>query len=324
MRSAVLWLAVLGCGVDPAAPPSVAFNAPVSGAAFERAELASSGYLVADVGVSLAIGGAPDHVAITAGDAALGNVDDAGALDAQLRALGPTTLTATAFDAMGNVVATGTVDINVVDPPVASCHDWLDLYKLQYVTGPANLGIDDPITVTLPLNGIAYRYSGNPSDRKTLYGDCRLMKSLAQAAPMFRGHDITKIIDIGIYNYRCIDQSLTPPNCSMSQHAYAKAIDFAELVKSDDTHYSILNDWVIDPSGATCTAATENEKDAFLHQVICELKAAKVWNIVLTPNYNSDHRNHFHVDLTDNADFIKRMSEDDTVDSIAMPEMLGD
>jgi hypothetical protein len=64
---------------------------------------------------------------------------------------------------------------------------------------------------------------------------------------------------------------------------------------------------VID-STATCESETANDKDAFLHKVICELKAADVWNIVLTPNYNADHRNHFHVDLTPDADFIEKQS----------------
>ncbi|HUS31288.1 MAG TPA: extensin family protein, partial [Kofleriaceae bacterium] len=261
-------------------------------------------------GMTLDIGGEPDHVEITAGDRVLGNADDAGALTAQFGSLGPLTLTATAFDKAGMPAATATVDVTIDDPQVADCKAWLDLYKLDYTSGPTNLGITDPVTVTLPLNGVAYRYSGNTTDRKTLYGDCTLMKSLAQAAPILRAHDVTKLVDIGIYNYRCIDQSLTPPNCSMSQHSYAKAIDIAELVTSADVHYSVLKDWVIDSGGTTCAAATENEKDAFLHQVICELKTAMVWNIVLTPNYNSDHRNHFHVDLTKNSDFIKRTSSE--------------
>ena len=317
MRCALVWLVVLGCGAEEVEAPSVAFITPAPSTTFTRDQLADSGSLVASVGMTLDIGGAPDHVAITAGDLALGNADDAGALTAQLGSLGPLTLTASALDKDGMVLATATVDITIDAPQVADCHAWLDLYHLDYTTGPANLGIADPITVTLPLNGVAYRYSGNTSDRKTLYGDCVLMRSMAEAAPILRAHDVTKIVDIGIYNYRCIDQTKTPPNCSMSQHAYARAIDLAELVKTDDTHYSVLNDWVIDTSGATCTAATANEKDAFLHQVICELKAASVWNIVLTPNYNSDHRNHFHVDLTEGSDFIKRTigAPTDSIDS---------
>nr|MBA2600540.1 extensin family protein [Actinomycetota bacterium] len=29
-----------------------------------------------------------------------------------------------------------------------------------------------------------------------------------------------------------------------------------------------------------------------------------MFNIILTPNYNEDHHNHIHVDLTPGADFI--------------------
>jgi len=84
--------------------------------------------------------------------------------------------------------------------------------------------------------------------------------------------------------------------------------DTANMIAVASAHYSVLKDWVID-STATCTADTANDKDAFLHAVICQLKAAGVWNIVLTPNYNADHRNHFHVDLTKGSDFIKRAHE---------------
>ena len=124
--------------------------------------------------------------------------------------------------------------------------------------------------------------------------------------PILRAHDIKEVTDIGVYNYRCIDQSLTPPNCNMSQHAYAKAIDLAAFTTSDDTTYTVKTDWVIDPADDTCEATTESDKDTFLHQLICELKAHRVWNIVLTPNYNAAHRDHFHVDLTKSSDFITR------------------
>jgi hypothetical protein len=64
---------------------------------------------------------------------------------------------------------------------------------------------------------------------------------------------------------------------------------------------------VIDPDAeATCTAGTEDAKDSWLHRLICELKAAEVWTIALTPNYNASHRDHFHVDLTPGSDFITR------------------
>ncbi len=317
-----IWvLALAGCTVETEVA-SLAIVSPAPGAAFTRDQLGSAGTLVAPVGVEVDVGGDIARVALRAGDSELGDLAD-GALTAELAQSGPVTLTATAFDADGIELLSASVDITIDDPAVADCHGWLDLYRVDYAVGPDKPGVADPITVTLPLNGVAYRYSGNTSQRETLFGDCSLMKSLAEAAPIVRAHGVQELIDIGIYNYRCIDQTKTPPNCSMSQHAYAKAIDIAQLV-TPDASYSVLDDWVIDPDDDTCMATTESDKDAWLHQVICELKRAGVWNIVLTPNYNADHRNHFHVDLTDDADFIERTLGGDPGDALVDVAPHGD
>jgi hypothetical protein len=297
-------MVVAGCSVETEVA-SLSIVSPAPGEAFTRDQLASSGALVAPVGVEVDIGGDIARVAITSGDLVLGDLAD-GMLAAEVAQAGAVTLTAVAFGGDGAELLRASVDITVADPMIADCTGWLDLYGLSYTAGPAKQGVADPITVTLPLNGIAYRSNGSANVRATLYGDCALMRSLAQAAPIVRAHDVTEIVDLGIYNYRCIDQTQTPPNCSMSQHAYAKAIDIGALVTSDGTSYSVLNDWVIDTM-PTCDAETEGDKDAFLHQLICELKTADVWNIVLTPNYNAAHRNHFHVDLTTGSDFIERV-----------------
>lgn len=323
MRALPLFLAVLvGCGAEESTsgPTTIELVSPAPASTHERTTLAASGYLVAGVPVAVTIDGPPParveivRAASSAdGDRVLGEPDENGDLAAEIIELGPSSLVATAYDAAGAVLATSSVDIQIVDPMVEDCHKWLDLYRLQYTLGPANQGVSDPVTVTLPINGMSYRYSGNANPRAKFFMDCTLAKSLAQAAPILRGHEVTEVTDIGVYNYRCIGTG-TPPNCpsGMSQHAYAKAIDIAAFTTSDNTNYSVLTDFVIDPaSEKTCTAATVPGKDAFLHQVICELKAAKVWNIVLTPNYNADHRNHFHVDLTPGSDFIRIKKPDD-------------
>jgi hypothetical protein len=301
-----LSLVAVGCTaeiVDDSA--SVAFTSPAPGASFTRDALGETGALVARVPLALEIGGPVASVTITSGDRELGDAIS-GAFAAEIRSAGTTTITATALGDDGTALATTTLDVTISEPQVADCHGWLDLYKLDYTIAPAKPGIADPITVTTPINGVAYRYSGNAEPRTTLMGDCSLIKSLAAGASIMREHDIATLVDIGVYNYRCIDQSKSPPNCTMSQHAYAKAIDIAAWETTAGEKYTVLTDWNIDPATTTCSAETTPGKDAFLHEVICALKKAGVWNIVLTPNYNADHRNHFHVDLTDGANTIKR------------------
>ena len=303
-----------GCGGGDDAPPptpvTLAFTEPAAGATLTRDVLEpGAGWIAAPLAAQLAVTGDVATIELTIGDAALGAADATGAFDGYLIELGPTTVTATAKDAAGAPLATATVDVDVVDPELASCKDWLDHYGVVYTVGPANQGVADPVTVTMPINGMPFRYLGNTSQRARFFMDCTLARSLVQAAPHWRSRGIVEVQDIGVYNYRCIGSG-TPPDCpsGMSQHAYAKAIDLARFVHADGTTYTVETDWVIDPdSEDTCTAPTEDAKDGWLHQVICALKAADVWTIALTPNYNASHRDHFHVDLTAGSDFITKL-----------------
>ncbi len=291
-------------------PVTLAFTEPAAGAMLTRDVLEpGAGWIAAPLAAQLAVTGEVATIELTIGDAALGAADAAGAFDGYLVELGATTITATAKDAAGAPLATATVDVDVVDPELATCRDWLDHYGVVYTVGPANQGVGDPVTVTTPINGMPFRYLGNTSQRAKFFMDCTLARSLVEAAPHWRSRGIVEVQDIGVYNYRCIGTG-TPPNCpsGMSQHAYAKAIDLARFVHADGTTYTVETDWVIDPdSEDTCTAPTEDAKDGWLHQVICALKAADVWTIALTPNYNAAHRDHFHVDLTAGSDFITKL-----------------
>ena len=305
-NSCFLLLALASCTVE-AEFASLSIVSPAPGSTHAKDQLGADGDLVANVGVEVDVGGDVARVALRAGDVEIGDFAD-GKLAMQLGGSGVVTLTAVAFADDGAELISAAVDISISDAMAADCRAWLDLYRLDYTVGPEKQGVADPVTVKVPINGVSYRYTSNTAARETLFADCSLIKSLAKAAPILRRHDIKEVADIGIYNYRCIDQTKTPPNCTMSQHAYAKAIDIAGFEDSSGARYSVLTDWVIDTQ-ETCAAPTEPGKDEFLHKVICELKAADVWNIVLTPNYNDAHRNHFHVDLTKDSDFIKRAHE---------------
>lgn len=303
-------------GGSPGAPDSgtatVAFTTPAPGASFTRDALAPDYALAADVPVTVATTGDVARVGISLADHALGDVDATGAMHAFVAADGPATLTATAYDAGGAAIATATVDVGVTAPVAADCHAWLDLYQLTYTLGPANPGVVDPVTVQGPIGGLPYRYIDSTSQRATFFMDCQLALSLAKAAPILHAHDVEEVEDYGVYNYRCINNDGTPPNCNvgMSQHAYAMAIDLAQFTTGDGTTYNVKTDFVINADGKTCTDTPMPGKDAWLHEVICQLKGAKTWNIVLTPNYNDLHRDHFHVDLTPDSDYIKFTDDD--------------
>lgn len=299
-----------GGGPEPE-PVTLTFVSPAPATRAVRDRLEPTvGWRAAAVAVDLAWTGEVASIDLASADLALGAADAAGHADLLLIDPGVNTLVATARDAAGAPLATASVDVEVVDPDVASCRAWLDLYGIRYTPGPASMGVTDPVTVTTPINGVPYRYLTNTNRRATFFMDCSLARSLVSAAPILRSHGVTEVADIGVYNYRCIGTG-TPPNCpnGMSQHAYAKAIDLGEFLTADGTKYNVETDWVIDPAAEkTCEAATASDEDAWLHALICELKGDEVWNIVLTPKYNDAHRNHFHVDLTAGSDFIRKQA----------------
>jgi hypothetical protein len=309
---AVPFLCLLSCGTssDPASvddnPVQLTITSPLDGAAFTASSLVDSGYLVAQVPVTIDVFGSPARITLSRDGQVVGTVDTNGQGNVQLSDPGDVALVAIAYDADDNPVSSDQVNISVSLPQLDTCQDWLRLYRLEFMSGPETRGVPDPVTVKMPIVGVPYRYVSNTKPRTTMLADCSLILSLAKAAPILREHNVAEVADIGIYNYRCIGGG-QPPGCTLSQHAQAKAIDIAGVTDKDGTYFNVTTDWIIDAAPAkTCDAATEPGKDTYLHQLICALKAAKVWNIVLTPNYNGDHRDHFHVDLTAGADTIRR------------------
>ncbi len=287
---------------------TLSFTGPTNGSAHTRDAVGKFGDLVAAIDLAVEVSGAIDRVTFetrVGTPLGTGNNADFG-LRARLLTDGDHTIIAKGY--VGEVVvATAELSVMVEAATAADCYGWLDLYGLDYERGPANQGVSNPVTVTTPINGMSHRYVSRTTSRETFFMDCSLALSLARAAPHMRRRDVIELVDIGVYNYRCIGGG-TPPDCpnGVSQHAYAKAIDIAGFTTGDGEYYSIPDDWVIDPRGeATCDAATENDRDEFLHRLICDIKADGVWNIVLTPNYNDSHRGHFHVDLTEGSDFIR-------------------
>ena len=291
--------------------PGIEFLSPTTGATESRDQLGKFDERVARFDVKLEVSGLAS-VELWAGSVRLNTTEvDNTQIDiaAEVPVAGEIALEARGLDESGDVVISAETAITI-NEPTKSCAEWLDFYGVNYEVASAHPGIEEPISVSFPISKIAYRYNGSNDLRESLLGDCSLILALAESAPVLRRREVTTVVDIGVYNYRCIGGG-TPPNCpnGISQHAYAKAIDIAGYETSDGTSYVVNDDWIIDGEDeSTCGAATENTKDTFLHETICEQKQRGIWNIVLTPNFNSAHRDHFHVDLTDGSDFTNIQS----------------
>jgi hypothetical protein len=105
-----------------------------------------------------------------------------------------------------------------------------------------------------------------------------------RAARQILGSPLIKIETMGSYNCRNIAGT-----DRRSAHATGNAIDVSGFVLADGRRISLLGNW-------NAGTAQEREFLRTIHQSAC-----KRFGVVLGPDYNSAHRNHFHVELTDNA-----------------------
>jgi len=113
-------------------------------------------------------------------------------------------------------------------------------------------------------------------------------------------YDIVEVIHIGTFNCRRISGTET-----LSQHGYGLAIDIYGFVDSQGEDYILERDWEHD------TEQPQSRKAQILYEIGQRMHTDRIFNIVLTPNYNAGHDNHFHVDLTEGAHYIGSADAED-------------
>ncbi len=104
--------------------------------------------------------------------------------------------------------------------------------------------------------------------------------TLQPAARELFGSEVARVQHFGTYSCRNVNND---PNGRRSEHATANAVDVAGFVLADGRKISVLADWGKQgPEGRFLERAHERACDHF--------------DIVLGPEYNELHRDHFHFD----------------------------
>lgn len=104
---------------------------------------------------------------------------------------------------------------------------------------------------------------------------------LQPAAEALLGSRVTRIEDFGTYNCRNIGRE---ESRRRSEHAKANAIDLAGFTLADGRHVTVARDWGRDsPEGRFLTRLRDG--------------ACGLFNVVLGPEFNAAHRDHFHIDM---------------------------
>jgi hypothetical protein len=141
----------------------------------------------------------------------------------------------------------------------------IDAVKLlDFGTPTANLGA---MTCELAANFAAWtRYAVRP------------------AARLYLGSEVVRVDTFGTYACRDVRGAGGTIAGRLSEHASANAVDVAAFVLADGRRITVADNWRDDGPSAQ-----------FLH--VIHDSACKRFRTVLSPDYNSAHRDHLHFDM---------------------------
>ncbi|MFJ2322931.1 extensin family protein [Pseudomonas sp. NPDC087817] len=105
--------------------------------------------------------------------------------------------------------------------------------------------------------------------------------TLQPAAQSVYGEKVVRLDHLGSFACRNI---YNRESGALSRHASADALDIAGFRLADGRTISVLKDW-----------PKQNQDAQFLRKV--RDGACEAFSVVLSPDYNAAHRNHFHVDV---------------------------
>jgi hypothetical protein len=152
--------------------------------------------------------------------------------------------------------------------------------------------VEDPIRMFSGYLGIDLIYHDGEAGGSVV-GACSLGHAIADTLEDVSADGATALRHLGTYNCRLISGS-----SSLSRHGSGDAIDISGFDFEDGTRWTLVDDWEHD------TTQFQTDGGEWLYDTAYGWHDQRLWNIVLTPNYNAAHDNHFHVDLTPGSDFI--------------------
>ena len=148
---------------------------------------------------------------------------------------------------------------------------------------------DSPADAACPLRNVLRVQGADVGLSSSFLASCPLAvafalferHSLQPAAQAVFGQAVTRVDHLGSFACRNI---YNRAEGRLSQHASANALDIAGFRLADGRSISVLRDW-----------PGQGDSARFLRQV--REGACHDFNVVLSPDYNAAHRNHFHLDM---------------------------
>jgi len=167
-----------------------------------------------------------------------------------------------------------------------SCYRALDARGVAW-SHASRPGIDLGVEVDGPLGGVTYQaFSGKP-----LVLDCSLVVSLAEAGPYFVALGIDHVTFSSAYQVRNVRGTHR-----RSKHSFGLALDVHTFHGPELGTLNVERDFEQGLGDAgDCVGHPLTRGGAVLKLLECQLAESGLFDLVLNPDYDSDHYNHFHL-----------------------------
>jgi hypothetical protein len=163
-------------------------------------------------------------------------------------------------------------------------------------------GVVAPVRLNGPLRGVVFHGKLTEEARAASpheIVDCRLVLALHDGAEVLRRHNIVEVRHYSMYRF---PSQSWPWHKPAIRHMGALAIDAGKFITRDGSVLDVDRDFHGAIGARTCgdgagpRPSTSAARE--LRQILCELAERHIFNVVLTPNYNPPHKNHFHLEVT--------------------------
>jgi len=146
-----------------------------------------------------------------------------------------------------------------------------------------------PVRLRGPLSGVAFHSSLPEKMREKSTNDvidCRLVLALDDFAKIVAKSDVTVVVFASAY--RSPGANGCTAKYSGKQHCGALAADVFSFAHKDGTELTVAKDF----HGAELSSFVRSAGDQHL------------FNVILTPNYNDEHKDHVHLEITPDVDWM--------------------
>jgi Extensin-like protein C-terminus len=188
----------------------------------------------------------------------------------------------------------------VLDRP--SCEAELDRRHVPWTRVGEARGVLAPVRLTGPVRGIAVHSILPPKQRAAApieILDCRLVLALDDFAQILARYNVVEIVHMSVYRP---PSKRWPEGKIGRRHPGALAIDAGRFVRRDGTILDVEKDFHGRIGAKTCGPdagpSPATAEAVALRGIVCEAADARLFNVALTPDYNWQHRNHLHLEVT--------------------------